>query len=93
MARKEQGSLLPEEQHWRQRSNRAANKHKVPAARAAAQTLERATQRGQQKPQRRLGYDPTDNVAVAQELLNRVKALNLEGVNARVDPQPLLALM
>ena len=79
-----QGSLLPEDSTGDSAQTRSQQTQSTRSESGSADTRKSDT-KGQQKPQKELGYDPTDNVAVAQELLNRVKALNLEGVNARVD--------
>ena len=79
-----QGSLLPEDSTGDSAQTRSQQTQSTRSESGSADTRTSDT-KSQQEPQKELGYDPTDNVAVAQELLNRVKALNLEGVNARVD--------
>ena len=58
MARKGKGASSPKTA-LATALKRAANKHKVPAARAAAQTLERATHKSQQEPEKEVADDNT----------------------------------
>ena len=79
-----QGSLLPEDSTGDSAQTRSQQTQSTRSESGSADTRTSDT-KSQQEPQKELGYDPKDNDAVAQELLKRVKALKLEGVNARVD--------